>query len=83
VQVIRLGCSPGCHLGIAATPAPHTCLYFQGPRMIGMYLFGVCGTRDRIWGFVCTRQVLYTLWYTPNSKNLKSLKNTSISSLRP
>jgi hypothetical protein len=24
VQVIRLGCSPGCHLGTTATPAPHT-----------------------------------------------------------
>jgi hypothetical protein len=23
VQVIRLGCSPGCHLGTAATPTPH------------------------------------------------------------
>jgi hypothetical protein len=23
MQVIRLGCSPGRHLGTAATPAPH------------------------------------------------------------
>jgi hypothetical protein len=27
VQVIRFGCSPGCHLGTAATPARHKTEY--------------------------------------------------------
>jgi hypothetical protein len=27
VQVIRIGCSPGCHLGTAATPAPHKMIW--------------------------------------------------------
>jgi hypothetical protein len=32
VQVIRLGCSPGCHLGTTATPAPHIRAFTQTHR---------------------------------------------------
>jgi hypothetical protein len=50
VQVIRLACSPGRHLGTAATPAPHNGCLLRGParalqiqrRMLTAYHWTEC-----------------------------------------
>jgi hypothetical protein len=45
VQVIRLGCSPGCHLETAATPTPDNLglvsVYGMDPH-VGQSLDGLC-----------------------------------------